>query len=154
MVHSKTCVTSRSPVASTRRCSPTCPGSVTSSSASRASSTASAAIASSLGRAVRARRGAVVGDVIGSGLEVVGDGAEDGGDLLRVAAVGVAPLAQTVGGIVEQTDQVLDHPRHLVGLLAPGAADRRSGLEQLQREHLGAAAAVDHVEVDTSARPE
>src|SRR5690625_7964270 len=82
MVHSKTCVTRRSALASARRCCPTWPGSVTSSSASRARSTASAAIASNLGRAVR-RRVVVVGDVI-SGLEIVGDGAHHGGDLLRV----------------------------------------------------------------------
>src|SRR5699024_3437747 len=154
MVQSKMWVTSRSPLASTRRCSPTWPGSVTSSSASRASSMASAAIASSLGREVRARRGAVVDDVMESGLEVVGDGTENGGDLLRVASIGVAALAQAVRGVVEQTDQSLDHARHLVGLLAPGAADRGSRFEQLQGEDLGAAAAVDHVEVHPGPRAE
>src|SRR5699024_565749 len=135
MVHSKTCVTSRSPVASTRRCSPTCPGSVTSSSASRASSTAAAATASSLGRAVRGRRGAVVGDVI-SGLEVVGDGSQHGGDLLGMAAIGVAAVAQPGACVVEEPDQVLDHDGEVLGLLAAGAGDRRRGLEQLQGEHL------------------
>src|SRR5699024_12238460 len=96
------------------------PGSVTSSSASRASSVASAAIASSLGREVRARRGAAVDDVMESGLEVVGDGTENGGDLLRVASIGVAALAQAVRGVVEQTDQILDHARDLVWRLSPG----------------------------------
>src|SRR5699024_5180955 len=41
---------------------------------------------------------------------------------------------------------------HLVGLGAAGAADRRCGLQQLQRQHLGAATAVDHVELDAGPR--
>src|SRR5690625_4529198 len=124
MVHSKTCVTRRSALASARRCCPTWPGSVTSSSASRARSTASAAIASNLGRAAR-RRVVVVGDVI-SGLEIVGDGAHHGGDLLRVPAVGVAALTETVGRIVEQTDQVLRSEERRVGIDG-GAGRGRSG---------------------------
>src|SRR5690625_4439210 len=134
MVHSKTCVTRRSALASARRCCPTWPGSVTSSSASRARSTASAAIASNLGRVVR-RRVVVVGDVI-SGLEIVGDGAHHGGDLLRVPAAGLAALTETVGRIVEQTDQVLDHAGHLLGLGATRAADRGNGLQPLQARPL------------------
>src|SRR5690625_5811423 len=137
MVHSKTCVTRRSALASARRCCPTWPGSVTSSSASRARSTASAAIASSLGRAVR-RRVVVVGDVI-SGLEIVGGGAHHGGDLLRGPAVGVAALTETVGRIVEQTDQALDHAGDLLVLSATRAPARGNGLQQLQGQHLRAA---------------
>src|SRR5690625_3386514 len=150
MVHSNTCVTRRSALASARRCCPIWPGSVTSSSASRARSTASAAIASSLGRAVR-RRVAVVGDVM-SGLEIVGDGAQHGGDLLRVPAVGIPALAEAVGSIIEQADEVLDHAGHLVGLGATSTTDRGSGLHQLQGQHLGAAAPVDHVELDPGSR--
>src|SRR5579862_9520016 len=82
--------------------------------------------------------------------DVVGDGAQDGGDLLRVAGVGM--LAAAVGGrhVVEQLDQVLDEDDHLVRLLA-GLLNGRDGGRRLQDPHLerlGSPASLGDPELD------
>ena len=91
-----------------------------------------------------------------SGLDVVGDGAEHGGDLLRVA--GIRVLAAAVGRrhVVKQLDQVLDDHDHLVGLLAGllGGRDRRWRLEDPHLERLRTAASLGDPELHSLPLPQ
>src|SRR5690606_30605204 len=137
----------RSPCSVNPRCSPTWPASVSASSAARATSTAPARTAS-----FAARRLVVSTVGITSGVELVGDGAHDGGDLRRLGALRVATGAEPVAGPVEQLDEVLDDRDHVLGRLALGARHRRRRVEHRHRERLLAATAVGDAELHPRAR--
>src|ERR1019366_2352610 len=89
-----------------------------------------------------------------SGVYVVGDRAQHGGDLLPVPAVGMLAPAVGVGHAVKQFDQILDEYGHLLGVLAAGLGDRRRRLESSDLERLGTPAAFSHSELHALARPQ
>src|ERR1700753_3411672 len=92
------------------------------------------------------------GEVGLAGFDVVGDGAEDGADLLRVLAVRVLAAAVGVRDPVEQLDQILDDQDHLVRLLARYLRYHGGrGLEQPDLKGLGALTALGHAELHTLA---
>ena len=93
-----------------------------------------------------------------SGLDVVGDGPQHGGDLLGVP--GVRVLAAPVGGghVIEQLDQVLDEHDHLVrllaGLLGHGRGHVGRRLEDPHLQRLGPPAALGHAELHALPLPQ
>src|SRR5262245_26826584 len=83
-----------------------------------------------------------------SGFEVVGYGAEDGGDLAGGGAVGVTAAVQRVGDAVQELDEVLDDDGHLFGLLALRLHHRRDRVEHAHLQRLVAAATLGDAELD------
>src|SRR5689334_4637078 len=92
-------------------------------------------------------RGGPGGHVSGSGLQVVGDRAQHGGDLAGGGPVGVAPAVQGVGHPVQQLDQVLDDDRQLVRRLALSLGQRRDRVQHPDGQRLLAAPALGHAEL-------
>ena len=91
-----------------------------------------------------------------SGLDVVGHGAQHGGDPLRL--LGVRLLAAAVGRrrVIEQLDQVFDDQDHLVGLLAGllGGGHGRRRLEEPDLKRLRTATPLGHAELHPLSLPQ
>src|SRR3954471_15367184 len=111
-----------------------------------APTSASAVISS---RAARATSTVVL---TASRIQVVGDLAQNGGDLRAVRLVWIAAAAQSGADAVEQLDQVFDHDRHVVGRAPRELAQTRGGIEHPHRERLGALLAVGDAELEAAAR--
>jgi len=93
-----------------------------------------------------------IGHRIRSGVELVGEGAQQRSGLLGAAPLGVATVAVVVAETVQQADQVLDDDGHVLGRLAPGLDDRRGRVEHAHLQRLVAAAALHDPELHPRAR--
>ncbi|CAM5720795.1 1,4-dihydroxy-6-naphtoate synthase [Streptomyces glaucescens] len=87
-------------------------------------------------------------------VELVGDRAEQAGDLLAGGPVRITALLQHRGDVLQQGRQVLDDRRQLVRLLALRRGHRRSRLQQGHRKGLVAALPGDDAEFHALARLE
>ena len=104
------------------------------------------------------RPAAAAASRVGLELQLVGEGAQQLRRGLGGARVGVAAVAVPLADPVEQADQVLDDPDHLLRLLAArvllGARDRGGRLEDAHLEGLLTAPALGDPELDPGARLE
>src|SRR5690606_22213431 len=87
-------------------------------------------------------------------VELVGDRAQQAGDLLAGGTVGVAAALQLRGDVLQQGGQVLDDGGQFVRLAALRRRDRRGGVEHRQGEGLVTALSGDHAELHALARLE
>src|SRR5665647_220833 len=135
MVQSKSSDRTCSPSTMWPTGSPIVSAGVISRSAARATSTAASSISSA-----------------GSSIELLGNLAQHGCDLVAVRAFRVPAAPQVGADAVEQPHQVLDDDRHVVGRLAAelGQAGRR--LEHTHGQRLGTALAVGDAEFELRAR--
>src|SRR5215469_15285714 len=100
------------------------------------------------------RAGLAGGGCWNSGVDVVGDGSEHGGDLLGFSAVRVLAAVVGVREAVEQLDQIFDEHGHLVGTFPAGLRHSRRRLECPYLKGLRAPASLGYTELHALSGPQ